>query len=121
MSERVIVLGASPNPARYSNKALKRLRNAGHTVLPVSPSHDEIEGEKAYPDVDAVPGAVDTITVYLSPEKVIQYIPSILAKKPGRVILNPGAESELLEEALKNSGISFMRACTLVLLSTNQY
>lgn len=120
-NERVAVLGASTNPARMANKALKRLAACGHEPLPVNPQYEEVEGRKAYPDLEAVPGPVDTVTVYLAPERVIPYIPQILAVHPKRVIMNPGAESELLEEAMGNAGIPCLRACTLVLLSTNRF
>ena len=42
--ERVVVLGASANPERYSNKAVKLLLKHGHDVVPVNPGQKEIEG-----------------------------------------------------------------------------
>lgn len=121
ISKRVAVLGASPNPARYSNKAVKRLVACGHEVVPVNPEYGEIEGLKTCSDLDTLPCQVDTVTVYVSPERVIPYIPQILAAHPKRVIMNPGAESELLEEALGNAKIECIRGCTLVMLSTGQF
>ena len=44
MSETVAVLGASPKRERYSNQAIRLLRDYGHTVLPVNPAQQEIEG-----------------------------------------------------------------------------
>lgn len=120
-SERVAVLGASPNPARYSNRAMKRLAACGHEPVPVNPEYGEIDGVTACPDLDSLPAPVDTVTVYLSPARVIPYIPQILAARPRRVIMNPGAESEVLEEALKNAKIECVRGCTLVMLSTGQF
>lgn len=119
--ERVAVLGASPNPARYANKAVKSLVRHGHEVVPVTPSYDEVEGIGTCPDLDAVEGRVDTLTVYIAPEKIAPHLPAIIAMRPGRVILNPGAEAEILMEALDNARIPYMKACTLVLLSTNQF
>jgi len=34
-SKKTIVLGASTNPSRYSNMAVKKLLNFGHEVIPV--------------------------------------------------------------------------------------
>jgi uncharacterized protein len=48
-------------------------------------------------------------------------IGDIVALAPGRVILNPGAESAELELALRNARIPFERACTLVLLRVGQF
>jgi hypothetical protein len=41
--------------------------------------------------------------------------------KPARVIFNPGTESQSLEEGLASSGIPFVKACTLVMLSTGRF
>lgn len=121
MSRKVAVLGASANPARFSNKAVKSLMKAGHDVVPVTPVCEEIEGLKTVPDLDCVEAPVDTVSVYVSPEKVINCIPSIVKLKPGRVVMNPGAESKHLEEACRNAGIDCVKACTLVMLNSGKF
>jgi hypothetical protein len=40
---------------------------------------------------------------------------------PDRVIMNPGTESDELEEELNGKGIAVLRACTLVMLRTDQF
>jgi uncharacterized protein len=37
MAQRVAVLGASHKPERYSNQAVRMLKEYGHTVIPVTP------------------------------------------------------------------------------------
>lgn len=97
------------------------LRNHGHPVIPVHPVHTEIEGLKGVRTIEELPLGIDTITVYLSPETSEKMSAAIIAKAPRRVIVNPGAESPLLEAALHQAGIIVERACTLVLLQTGQY
>jgi predicted CoA-binding protein len=63
----------------------------------------------------------DTVTLYLNPELHRFYINYILDVKPKRVIFNPGTENPEFEKLLEERGIKAERACTLVLLSTNQY
>src|SRR5262245_8585814 len=63
--ERVAILGASPRADRYSRKALELLREYGHYPLPINPAYDDVLGEKCYPKILAVPGPIDTITIYL--------------------------------------------------------
>lgn len=122
MSETVAVLGASPKPERYSNKAIRMLREYGHTVLPVNPAQQEIEGIRVLPNVDALPqGQVDTVTMYLSPQHSANLLPGLLRLQPKRVIFNPGAENPALERGLEKAGITVEEACTLVLLRTGQY
>ena len=64
---------------------------------------------------------VDTITIYLNPFHQLQYYDYILSLKPKRIIFNPGAENDELADLAAKNGITPVEACTLVLLSTNQY
>ena len=64
---------------------------------------------------------VDTVTLYLNPENQKPYYDYILSLNPKRIIFNPGTENDELESLATAKGIKTMEACTLVLLSTNQY
>ncbi len=119
--ERVAVLGASPKSDRTSNQAVRRLRQHGHQVIPVHPAHDEIEGLPVARDLAAIDGPVDTLTVYVGPRHGEELIDQIIALAPNRVILNPGAESDRVEQRLQERGIPVLRACTLVLLASGQF
>lgn len=122
--ENVIVLGASDNPERYSYKAIQMLKQHNHHVVGVHPSITEVSGIpvfKSLLEAKEALGTVDTVTVYLSPKRSLPLADEICKVHPRRVILNPGTESEELETALRNSKIEVIEACTLVLLSTNQY
>jgi predicted CoA-binding protein len=121
MTERVAVLGASHKPERYSNQAVRMLKEYGHEVVPVTPGRTVIEDLPVAPDLGSIVGPVDTLTLYVGPERSAQLQDAILALKPGRVILNPGTESPDLEKALDGAGIPWLHACTLVLLRTGQF
>src|SRR5688572_16978880 len=114
----VAVLGASPKPERYSNKAIRQLVKHGHKVIPVAYHHKKIEGLSVVETLEALPKPIDTLTVYVGVERLDPLIPSIVNLKPKRVILNPGTESEKLMQALKKNNIAYEEACTLVMLST---
>ena len=64
---------------------------------------------------------VDTVTLYLNAKRQKEYYNYILSLKPNRVIFNPGTENPEFYQLLKEHNINFEIACTLVLLSTNQY
>ena len=119
--QRVVVLGASHKPERYSNQAIRLLREHGHEVIPVNPRLDEAEGLRVAHSLDEIEGAVDTLTLYVGAERSGGLIESILALHPGRVIFNPGTENPELESRLQAAGIPFEHACTLVLLRTGQF
>ncbi len=94
---------------------------AGHEVIPVHPKHDSIDGIPVVPSLTKIHGKIDTLTVYIGPKNIGPLIPEIIALKPKRVILNPGAESPELSAALKTAGIPVIEACTLVMLRSDKF
>jgi predicted CoA-binding protein len=117
--KKTLVLGASSNPERYSYKAIEMLLNHHHPVIAVGTKKDivlgiEIEQELPWEKVD-------TVTLYLGPKNQNNWIEPIIALQPNRVIFNPGTENPEFQEKLNNARIAWEEACTLVLLSTNQY
>ena len=119
--QTVAILGASANPERYARKAFDLLRMHGHRVVPVNPGLTAIDGVPVVPSLAAVSGPVDTLTLYLGPERLEPLTADIVALRPGRVIFNPGTESATVQAALDAAGISWQEACTLVLLRTGQF
>ncbi len=117
----VAVLGASDNPEKYSYRAVKLLKEKGHTVFPIHDQIKEIEGIKVYPSIKDVPYEIDTISLYVSKEISSKIGDEILKKKPGRIIFNPGAENPELEAKAESQQIETLNACTLVMLKTGQF
>ena len=119
-SKKTLVLGASDNPSRYSYLAVNRLRSHGHPVVAIGKKNSmvaDVPIEKEKKDWENV----DTVTLYLNPSHQQQYYDYILSLKPKRIIFNPGAENDELADLAANNGIKPIEACTLVLLSTDQY
>ncbi|NLF15833.1 MAG: CoA-binding protein [Lentisphaerae bacterium] len=119
--QQVAVLGASAKPERYSYQAVALLKAAGHAVYPVHPALETLQGLRVYHRLSEIPQALDTITVYLSPQHSSGLADAIVAARPRRVILNPGAENPDLARDLADAGIAVVEACTLVLLRTGQF
>jgi predicted CoA-binding protein len=119
--QTVAVLGASDKPDRYSNMALRQLAAAGHRVVPVHPSLRKIDGHDVAPSLRDVPKPVDTLTIYVGPDRLTPLVPDVVALRPSRVIFNPGTECPEAERALTDAGIPWLHACTLVMLRTGQF
>ena len=64
---------------------------------------------------------IHTITLYIGASKQEPYFDFILKINPKRVLFNPGTENPKLANLLNEKGIVWENACTLILLSTNQY
>ena len=119
--EIVAVVGASERSERYANRALRMLLSQGFTPIPISRSGKDILGLKGYASLAAIPHPVDTVTIYVSPERQTQVLQDLLTIRPRRVIFNPGAENPEAAAVLARAGITVIEACTLVLLSTGQF
>lgn len=112
----VAVLGASIKPERYSNKAVHLLLEHGFRVTPVNPRFKQIKGLQVAASLKDITRPVDSLSLYVGPERITPMIDDILALAPGRVICNPGTESKALQERLDAQGIPWVEACTLVML-----
>lgn len=120
MKKKTLVIGASLKPSRYSNIAIKRLVQHGQPTVALGLREGEVEGVKI--EKEKLPFEdIDTVTLYLSPPRQPEYYDYILSLHPERVIFNPGTENPEFYEILQKNNIEVEPACTLVMLSTNQY
>jgi predicted CoA-binding protein len=118
--KKTLVFGASLKPYRYSNVAIKRLVDASQEVVAFGPR----EGSVAGVDIKTSCAGfreVDTITLYMNPDRQQEFYQTMIDLKPRRVIFNPGTENPKLYAILREAGIEVEIACTLVLLATGQY
>jgi uncharacterized protein len=117
----VAIIGASDKPDRFANKAMHALKEHGYDVVLVNPFKSEIEGHKCFKSIDEYDRKIDTVTLYVNPSRFHDHIEGVIKASPRRVIMNPGTEDDQHERVLVNSGIKVQKACTLILLSQNQF
>lgn len=117
----VAVLGASDNPERTAYQAVERLLRNNHQVIPVSPKGGEILGLPVVSALGQINVPVDTLTLYIGPDRQGALVGDIVALKPRRVIFNPGTENPTIYPQLQQAGIATEEACTLVLLASRQF
>jgi predicted CoA-binding protein len=120
MDKSTLVLGASVNTERYSNRAIYKLKERKietfaigaktGTVLDVVIETEKVEFEN-----------LNTVTIYLNPTRQKEYYKYLVKLKPNRVIFNPGTENQELIKLLKENEIEVELGCTLVLLHLNEY
>ncbi|TXD54449.1 MULTISPECIES: CoA-binding protein [unclassified Polaribacter] len=120
MKNRTLVIGASTNPNRYSNIAIKRLRDKELPVVALGFRKGKVL-DVTVDDEQQEYKNIDTVTLYLNPERQEEYYNYIVSLAPRRVIFNPGTENTALVKLLEENKIEAEVACTLVLLSTDQY
>ena len=69
-SQTIAMVGLSANWYRPSFFAAKYLQEYGYRVIPVTPSYDEILGEKCYPNLGAIPEPVDVVDCFRRAEEI---------------------------------------------------
>lgn len=118
--KKTLIIGASNNPERYAFKAAEKLLNHGHEIELLGLRNDLVFGKiidterKKFEDID-------TVTLYIGPQRQSDYFEYIISLKPKRVIFNPGTENQEFQNLLEKNGIMAEEACTLVLLGIGQY
>ena len=118
--KKTVVLGASPNPARYSFKAVKSLLRYGHEAVAVGFRPGVIYDkfiQRGMPEIEDV----HTIALYIGPERQEEYHDYIISLQPKRVIFNPGTVNEPYMKALEEKGIEVVEGCTLVMLDDGKF
>jgi predicted CoA-binding protein len=118
--KKTLILGATTNKDRYAYKAAEQLTKAGHSIIPFGIKKGTVFGKEIINKWMNFEG-IDTVTLYVGPERQNQYFEKIISIQPKRVIFNPGTENSLFQSMLSREGIYFEEACTLVLLSLNEF
>jgi len=120
MENITLVIGASTNPNRYSNIAIKRLVDKELSVFALGLRKGKVLNVIIEDEMQDY-NTIDTVTLYLNPKRQEAYYNYIINLKPRRVIFNPGTENMEFVKLLQQNNIEAEIACMLVLLSTNQY
>jgi predicted CoA-binding protein len=68
--KRIAVAGVSRHNGHHpvGNLIYHRLKNSGHDVFPVNPNMQTFEGDRCYPNLQAIPGGVDGVVIITRPE-----------------------------------------------------
>jgi uncharacterized protein len=121
MAKIVAVIGASSNPRKFGNRAVRAFRRQGYTVVPINPYEAQVEGLKTYPSVLDVPDRIDMATFYVPPEVGEKVMPEVARKQIPEVWLNPGSESEALIRLARSLHVEPILACSILGIGDNPY
>ena len=111
----IAIVGASSDPSKFGNKAIKAYLQRGYDVYPVNPKGGQIEGLTAYRSLADIPVAkLDRISVYLPPAIGLTMLDEIAAKPHGQLWLNPGSDSDEVVTRAHELGLDPIVACSIV-------
>ena len=109
------IVGASHDPAKFGNKIVRDLHNAGYIVYPVNPKGGEIEGVKVYPSLADLPEEPDVVDIVVPPAVTEKVVRQVKALGLPRVWMQPGSESEDAVRFCEENGIAVVHdACAMI-------
>ncbi len=121
MPKVVAIIGASSNPRKFGNRAVRAFRRQGYTVVPINPNEPEVEGLKTYASVLDVPDPIDMATFYVPPQIGEKVMPEVARKRIPEVWLNPGADSDELIALARSLNVEPIVACSIIGIGENPY
>lgn len=102
----IAVVGLSPKASRPSYRVALGMQQRGYRIIPVRPALDEVLGEKAYPNLAALPGPVDIVDVFRSPEYVDEIVDECIQLGVKRLWLQDGVINEPAANRAAAAGIT---------------
>ena len=100
-SNSIALIGSSNDPRKYGNKILLDLTKKGYTVYPVNEKEKEIEGLKAYKNIEMLEEIPSIINFVIPPDEGLVVTRDLVEKGYDNFWYQPGAESDEISEFLK--------------------
>ena len=110
----IAVVGLSHKRYRPSYGVSEYMQRAGYRIIPVNPFETEVLGEKSYPDLDAVPDAVDIVNIFRRTEFVPEIVEAAIRKGAKAVWMQEGVSHEEAARRAQAAGLAVvMDRCIL--------
>lgn len=111
---RIAMIGLSSNTSRPSHGVAAALQKEGFDIVPINPNEREVLGENAFPDLAHVPGLVDVVDVFRSPEHVPQIVDACIEAGVRTLWLQEGVVHPEAAQKASDAGIEVvMDRCML--------
>ena len=103
--ERIAVTGVSRQPKSHgSNTVYRRLRERGYEVFAVNPNATQVEGDRSYESLKAIPGGVGAVVIGTRPERAEATMRECAELGIERVWMHWGAGASSVSQAATDYG-----------------
>lgn len=118
----IAVVGCSDSPYRTSHRIAGYLQQVGYRVIPVNPHHNEVLGERCYPDLQHVPDDViiDIVNIFRNPRHAADMVQQAVAyaeatgTKPV-IWTQLGVSTQQAEHLAREAGLPYVKnRCIMV-------
>lgn len=111
----IAIVGASNNSSKYGYRIYKDLKDAGYKLYPVNPREEQIQGDKAYPNIGSLPEKPDVVDIVTPPQATEKVVREAVDQKIDVVWMQPGAESKEAIDYAREHGVSVIHnACIMI-------
>lgn len=111
----IAVVGLSSNPERPGHYVPAYLQHHGYRIIPVNPGLEEALGEKAYPDLSAIPEPVDLVLLFQRSEKTPPFVDEAIRIGAKAVWMQSGIVNLAAAEHAERAGLKVVQdACIMV-------
>lgn len=107
-SRVIAVVGASPDPSKKANVVPSYLQEMGYRIIPVNPRYETVLGERAYPDLAAIPEPVDVVEVFRPQNEAPAIAEQAVAIGAKVLWLQAGIVSEGAAKISQDAGLTFV-------------
>ena len=104
-SHTIAVVGLSDKRWRPSHGVSEYMQQAGYRIIPVNPALSEVLGEKSYPDVRAVPEAIDIVNIFRRSEFVPEIVEEAIRVGAKAVWMQEGVVHERAAKRAREAGL----------------
>jgi uncharacterized protein len=110
----IAVVGLSSRRTRASYGVSEYMQSSGYRIIPVNPQETEVLGEKAYPNLEAVPEKIDIVDVFRRSEYVPDIVEAAIRIGAKAVWMQEGVIHEEAAERARAAGLTVvMDRCIL--------
>lgn len=103
------VVGLSSKPSRPSNGVAAYMKARGYRIIPVNPNEKMVLGERAYAALEDVPGPIEVVVVFRSPEHVPEVVESSIRMGAKVVWMQEGVAHEAAARHARESGVQVIQ------------
>lgn len=106
-TKTIAVVGMSTRPERPSQDVPKYLQDHGYRIIPINPNATEILGEKAYPNLSAIPRDIhiDTVEIFLRSEDVPPVVEEAIAIGAKVIWMQEGVRNAAAAQRAEEAGL----------------
>jgi uncharacterized protein len=110
----IAVVGLSGKRFRPSYGVAEYMQRSGYRIVPVNPRETQVLGETSYPDLDAVPEAVDIVDIFRRSEFVPEIVEAAIRKGAKAIWMQEGVIHEDAARRAAEAGLAVvMDRCIL--------